>query len=65
MDINDTVVLKRDIPDENLQRGAVGVIVTIFDVPGEAYEVEFTDATGRLVADIALRRDDIEIVSRG
>lgn len=41
----DSVALLEDIPDRNLWRGQVGVIVEIYD-GGRAYEVEFVDEKG-------------------
>jgi len=38
----DVVALRRDVPEHNLKRGDIGMVVEIFS-NGEAYEVEFRD----------------------
>lgn len=53
-EINDTVVLKVDIPEEGLKAGTVGVVVADFTEPNEAYEVEFCDDEGDMLAQLAL-----------
>ncbi|QKW14606.1 DUF4926 domain-containing protein [Verrucosispora sp. NA02020] len=59
MDLYDVVELREAIPDENLEPGAVGTIVHVFDhVPG-AYEVEFADSDGRTVGMVTLTLDQI------
>jgi hypothetical protein len=60
MNINDVVVLRSDLPGEGLKKGTQGVIVAIFEKPELAYEVEFCDAEGRTLAEIALKPDLIE-----
>lgn len=60
MDINDVVVLKLDLPEENLQQGMHGVIVTIFDDPELAYGVEFCSDNGETIAEIALKPEQLE-----
>lgn len=46
MDINDAIVLKVDLPEENLEKKIIGAIVEIFNIPDQAYEVEFTNQYG-------------------
>jgi hypothetical protein len=46
---HDCVVLKHDLPAENLQAGDVGAVVHIHK-GGVAYEVEFVTLTGRTIA---------------
>lgn len=50
----------RDLPKHGLAQGAVGTIVHVFIRPDRAYEVEFCDAAGRTIAQIALPACDIE-----
>src|SRR5260370_10535542 len=57
---NDVVQLVRDLPDHGLARGATGTIVHVFDRPNRAYQVEFCDATGRTIAQLALEPHEIE-----
>jgi len=60
MQLYSTVRLKVDLLDEGLRRGAMGVIVGIFEERERAYDVEFSDDQGRTIAEIALREDQIE-----
>jgi hypothetical protein len=60
VDINDVVVLNIDLPEENLQKGMRGVIVTVFDDPELAYEVEFCADNGETIAEVALKPDQFE-----
>lgn len=52
----DTVVLSRDVPDRGLRSSDVGAIVEVFD---DAYEVEFVTGAGATRALITLREEDI------
>ena len=63
MDLHATVRLTEDLPEQNLRRGAVGVVVAIFDTPTRAYEVEFADAQGRTIVELALREEQLEQVA--
>ena len=62
MDINDVVVLKTDLPAENLVKGMRGVIVFVFDDPELAYEVEFCNDKGETLAQVALKPELLEMV---
>jgi hypothetical protein len=53
----DTVVLNRDLPEHGLKRGDLGAIVEIYD--GDALEVEFVAASGRLGTLLTLPADDV------
>lgn len=57
--INDTVLLLEDLPEEELAKGAVGVVVAEFDEPEEAYEVEFCNDKGETLAEVALLPNQI------
>ncbi len=50
----DVVYLRVPHPEVELQRGACGTVVEVFDAPRRAYEVEFSDARGRTLAQITL-----------
>ena len=50
----DCVTLIQDLPDDELRAGMVGAIVDIYTNPALAYEVEFADAYGRTIAQLAL-----------
>jgi hypothetical protein len=61
--VNEVVRLLEDIPSDGVHRGRLGVIVAVFSVPEQAYEVEFCDDEGRTVAQIALRASQFEVFS--
>ncbi len=58
--INDTIKLKIDVPEHDLKKGVLGVVVMNFIKPREAYRIEFTDSDGRTVAEVNLLPDQIE-----
>jgi len=62
LEVNDVVILKIDLPEENLIKGMRGVIVTVFDRPDVAYEVEFCDEDGETLTEVALRCDQLEVL---
>lgn len=41
------VELLEDLPEYNLKKGEIGVVVEVFDRPSEAYDLEFVDESGR------------------
>jgi hypothetical protein len=54
----DTVALLESKPDLGLERGQVGAVVEIYN-HGEAFEVEFSDNSGRTYALAALRPEEL------
>lgn len=54
----DVVALTVDLPEYNLWCGQVGTVVDIL-AQGAAYEVEFSDRTGRTYESLGLRPDQI------
>jgi hypothetical protein len=62
--VNDAVVLRRGLPDEDLVAGAIGAVVLVFDEPEPAYEVEFCDDVGRTIAQVVLGESDLGLVHR-
>jgi len=59
---HDSVVLTRDLPQEHLQSGDVGVVVSVHK--GErAYEVEFMTFAGKTLAVVTLEAADIRPVN--
>jgi hypothetical protein len=52
----DVVALLRDLPECDLVKGQVGTVVEILD---GAYEVEFSDDTGKTYAELALKPDQL------
>lgn len=61
--INDVVELVEDLPKEGLEKGLIGVVVAEFNDPVEAYEVEFCDENGVVIAQIAATPDKISRVT--
>ena len=57
----DVVALTVDLPDENLWRGQVGTVVELL-ADGRAFEVEFSDRTGRTYESLGLRADQIMLL---
>jgi len=49
----DVVALIEDIPEHHLRRGQVGTIVEVFE-EGKAFEVEFSDQSGRTYESIGI-----------
>jgi hypothetical protein len=54
----DTVVLTHDIEEHSLKEGDVGAVVHCY-ANGEAFEVEFVTAEGKMVALLTLTPADI------
>ena len=54
----DVVALTVDLPENNLWRGQVGTVVEIL-ANETAFEVEFSDRTGRTYESIGLRPEQI------
>ena len=51
------VALMRDVPEAGLVRGQVGTVVEVLSP--EAFEVEFSDDSGRTYASLALKAHDL------
>jgi hypothetical protein len=47
---------------DDLDAGAIGTIVEVFDRPERAYEVEFSDPDGTTLALLTLRPDEVRAV---
>lgn len=56
----DTVALIEDLPERNLRRGEVGVVVET--LAPDAFEVEFCDDDGQAYATLALRPDQLIVL---
>ena len=56
-----SVILTRDLPEEHLLRGDVGVVVHVHE-NGEAYEVEFMTMSGSTVSVCTLEASYIQMV---
>ncbi|MEW5859558.1 MAG: DUF4926 domain-containing protein [Cyanobacteriota bacterium] len=57
----DVVALTVDLPQYNLWRGQVGTVVEIL-AAGKAFEVEFSDRSGRTYESIGVRPEQIMIL---
>ena len=59
----DTVVLKHDIKEHNLEQGDVGAVVHCY--PEEEFEVEFVTGEGTTAAVLNLKGEDIRPLGKG
>ncbi|HEY9820353.1 MAG TPA: DUF4926 domain-containing protein [Candidatus Sericytochromatia bacterium] len=57
----DVVALTVNLPEFNLCRGQVGTVVEIL-ADGRAFEVEFSDRTGRTYESLGLRPEQIMVL---
>ncbi len=57
----DVVALTVNLPELNLWRGQVGTVVEIL-ADGRAFEVEFSDRTGRTYESLGLRPEQIMVL---
>ncbi|MBD2517096.1 DUF4926 domain-containing protein [Nostoc sp. FACHB-973] len=57
----DVVALTVDLPEYNLYRGQVGTVVELL-ASGAAFEVEFSDRSGRTYESIGLRPEQIMVL---
>jgi hypothetical protein len=57
----DVVALTVNLPEFNLWRGQVGTVVEIL-AEGRAFEVEFSDRTGRTYESLGLRPEQIMVL---
>jgi hypothetical protein len=55
------VALTVDLPQDNLWRGQVGTVVEIL-ANGRAFEVEFSDRSGRTYQSLGLRSEQIMVL---
>jgi len=62
LEILETVVLERDVPEHALKRGDLGAVVQLYDPDG--VEVEFVTGSGHTQAVVTLRRADVRPVRR-
>lgn len=57
---NDVVRVKSSHPDEGVFAGQAGTIICVFEVPNEAYEVEFVGDDGVPWVQLTLQPDELE-----
>ena len=55
---HDTVALARDLPEQGLTRGDLGIVVHVHESNG-AYEVEFVTLTGDTIDVVTLEAGDV------
>lgn len=60
-EVGDAVILAKDLPEKGLNAGQIGAVVLEFTEPALAYETEFTDQDGRMLAQVALLPEQIEL----
>ena len=57
----DVVVLTQDVPEHNLKRGSIGMVVEILS-NGEAFEVEFSDDNGQMYKCLSFPASQLELL---
>lgn len=45
-EVNETVIILEDSPNEGIKKGDIGTIIMVYETPNKAYEVEFVDEEG-------------------
>ena len=60
---HDCVVLVADLPGEKLAAGAVGTVVHVYGY-GEAFDAEFSDQDGKMMALATLERPQFKPASK-
>jgi len=58
----DTVILTRDVPEQKLRKGDLGAVVLVHQ-DGTAYEVEFVTLGGETLAVVTLPADAVRAVT--
>jgi hypothetical protein len=61
VDLLETVVLRKDLPEHGLRAGDLGAVVEVYEPDG--LDVEFVTASGRTQALVTLRSDDVRSVA--
>ena len=59
---HDTVKLVRNITKKVLTKGTIWVIVAVYSIPNEAYEVEFVDDFCIIIVQTTFLPDELEKV---
>ena len=60
INILDTVVLTRDIPEHKLKQGDIGAVVEVY--PPDGIEIEFVTGSGHTQALVTLKMDEVRPV---
>jgi len=61
IELLDVVALTVDLPEYNLYRGQVGTVVELL-AGGAAFEIEFSDRSGRTYESVGLRPEQIMVL---
>ncbi len=61
MNVLDTVVLNKDLPDLGLRRGDIGAVVEVYEPDG--LEVEFVTGSGQTQALVTLKTAEVRLLS--
>ena len=56
------VKILRNFPKYGIKKGDIGVILTVYKNPFEAYEVEVNDTNGKPKATIVILSSDLELM---
>lgn len=59
----DVVTLTQDMPEEGLYAGMIGAVIDVYSKPVMAYEVEFCDALGRTIGQLALLPEQLRLAT--
>jgi len=57
----DTIVLKKDLPEQGLKRGDIGAVVELYEPDG--IEVEFVIGSGKTQALVTLKTIDVRAIA--
>jgi hypothetical protein len=57
----DVVKLRKPYLEKNLDAGAIGTILIVYDAKPNAYEVEFCGADGESIAVLTLHEEELEL----
>ncbi len=59
----DRIILTRDIPENNLKMGDIGIVVLIHD-KSAGYEVEFSTLDGDTISVVSLNSEDVREIRK-
>ncbi|MBE2227620.1 MAG: DUF4926 domain-containing protein [Ignavibacteria bacterium] len=59
----DRIILTRDIPENNLKKGDIGIVVLIHD-KSLGYEVEFSTLDGDTISVVTLNSEDVRKIRK-
>ena len=59
----DRVILNRDIPENHLKKGDIGIVVLIYN-KSAGYEVEFSTLDGNTITVVTLNSEDVREIRK-